>query len=74
MAFINAHTFTTEVEANKAIDLINQGEGIPVSPDAVTRTYCEAIAYADFYYIHADAVTEKYLGLPSEIEIIHEEI
>jgi hypothetical protein len=74
MSFIKAHTFTTEVEANNAIDLINQGEGIPVSEDAVTRTYCEAIAYEDFWYIHADEVTEKYLGQPSEIEIIHEEI
>jgi hypothetical protein len=74
MASIKAHTFTTEQEANDAIDLINQGEGIPVSTDAVTRTYCETIAYEDIYYIHADDVTEKYLGASVEIEIIHEEI
>jgi hypothetical protein len=74
MAFIKAHTFNSEQEANNAIDLINQGEGIPVSKDAVTRTYGEAIAYEDFYYIHADEVTEKYLGASVEIEIIHEEI
>jgi hypothetical protein len=74
MAFIKAHTFNSEQEAQQAIDLINQGEGIPVSEDAVTRTYCEAIAYEDIYYIHADDVTEKYLGASVEIEIIHEEI
>jgi hypothetical protein len=74
MAFIKAHTFNSEQEANNAIDLINQGEGIPVSEDAVTRTYCEAIAHEDIYYIHADDVTEKYLGASVEIEIIHEEI
>jgi hypothetical protein len=74
MAFIKAHTFNSEQEAQQAIDLINQGEGIPVSEDAVTRTYCDAIAHEDIYYIHADEVTEKYLGASVEIEIIHEEI
>jgi hypothetical protein len=74
MAFIKGHTFNSVQEANEAIDLINQGEGIPVSTDAVTRTYCEAIAHEDIYYIHADEVTEKYLGASVEIEIIHEEI
>ena len=74
MQFIKAHTFTTEVEANNAIHLINQGEGIPVSEDAVTRTYCEAIAYQDIFYIHADEVTQKYLGASVEIEIKQEMI
>lgn len=71
MASIKAHTFNSEQEANNAINLINQGEGIPVSEDAVTRTYCEAIAYENIYYIHADEVTEKYLGQPIEIEITY---
>ena len=69
MAFIKAHIFNSEQEANNAIDLINQGEGIPVSNDSVTRTYCECISYEDIYYIYADKVTEKYLGEPTEIEI-----
>lgn len=68
------HKFNSVQEANEAIDLINQGEGIPVSEDAVTRTYCEAITYADFWYIHAEEVTEKYLGASVEIEIIQEEL
>lgn len=69
MAFIKAHTFTTEVEANNAIDLINQGEGIPVSDDAVTRTYCDFQQLDDIYYIVADDVTESYLGEPTDLEI-----
>jgi hypothetical protein len=72
MPFI--HKFKTENEAQQAIELINNGEGIPVSEDVVTRTYCEAISYEDFWYIHADEVTQKYLGQPIDIEITHEEI
>lgn len=74
MVFIKVHTFTTEAEAQQAIELINNGEGIPVNEDSVTRTYCEAIAYEDFWYIHADEITQKYLGQPIDIQIIQEEI
>lgn len=74
MAFIKAHTFTTEVEANQAIEIINQGEGIPVLPDAVTRTYCEYQENEGRIFIQADEVTEKYLGESIEIEIIEPEI
>lgn len=69
MAFIKIHKFTSENEANQAIELINQGEWIPYSDDAVTRTYCEAKQYQDFWYIHADEVTEKYLNEVEQIEI-----
>jgi hypothetical protein len=69
MASIKAHTFTTEQEAQQAIDLINQGEGIPVSEDAVTRTYTNYQTVEDTYYIAADEVTEKYLGEPTDLEL-----
>ena len=69
MASIKAHTFTIELEAVNAIDLINQGEGIPVSDDAVTRTYTDWQQLEDIYYILADEVTEKYLGEPTDLEI-----
>jgi hypothetical protein len=72
--FINAHTFTTEQEANAAIDLINHGEGIPVNDEAATRTYTEAHVNKGTIYIVADEVTEKYLGASVEIEIIHEDL
>lgn len=74
MQFIDAHTFETLEVANAAIEVINQGEGIPVSPDAVTRTYTEAQENNGTIYIVADEVTQKYLGEPTEIEIIYPEI
>jgi hypothetical protein len=69
MASIKAHLFTTEAEAQQAIDLINEGEGIPVSEDAVTRTYTNYQMIEDTYYIAADKVTEKYLGKPTDLEL-----
>jgi hypothetical protein len=69
MASIKAHLFTTEAEAQQAIDLINQGEGIPVSEDAVTRTYTNYQTVEGIYYIAADEVTEKYLGEATDLEL-----
>jgi hypothetical protein len=69
MASIKSHTFTTEQEAQQAIDLINEGEGIPVSEDAVTRTYTNYQTAEGVYYIAADDVTEKYLGEPTDLEL-----
>jgi hypothetical protein len=69
MASIKAHIFATEQEAQQAIDLINVGEGIPVSEDAVTRTYTNYQTAEDVYYIAADEVTEKYLGAPTDLEL-----
>lgn len=74
MVSIKAHTFDTFEAANAAIEVINQGEGIPVAPDAVTRTYTEAQENNGTMYIVADEVTKKYLGEPTEIEIIYDEI
>lgn len=66
---MKTHMFSTQQQANEAIETINKGEGIPVSNDSVTRTYCECISYEDIFYIQSDSVTEKYLGKPTEIEI-----
>jgi hypothetical protein len=73
MASIKAHIFNTEQEAQQAIELINQGEGIPVNPEAVTRTYTEAQENEGRIFIISDEVTIKYLGEPTEIEIIYPE-
>ena len=73
MASIKAHIFVTEQEAQQAIELINQGEGIPVNPEAVTRTYTEAQENEGRIFIISDEVTIKYLGEPIEIEIIYPE-
>ncbi len=69
MASIKAHTFTTVQDAQNAIDLINHGEGIPVSADAVTRTYTNYKENDGFIYIVSDNVTDKYLGNPTTIEL-----
>ena len=69
MASIKAHLFTTGAEAQQAINLINQGEGIPVSKDSVTRTYTNYQTVEDVYYIAADELTEKYLGEPTDLEL-----
>ena len=71
MESIKAHIFNTLELANNAIELINEGEGIPVNPEAVTRTYTQAQENDGRIYIQADAVTEKYLGNPIEIEITY---
>ena len=65
---MEAHKFTTEQQANDAIDRINIGEGIPVSPDSITTTYCMAEQLEDFWYIRADEVTKKYINEVIEIE------
>ena len=68
MQLLKSHIFQTEQAALEAIETINQGEGIPVSEDAVTRTYTTAQQYGDIWYIIADEITEKYLGEPIELE------
>jgi hypothetical protein len=69
MPYIKAHIFATIEASNNAIEVINQGEGIPVSEDAVTRTYTNFQTVEDTYYIAADEVTEKYLGEPTDLEL-----
>lgn len=73
-SILNAHLFDTIEAAQAAIEVINQGEGIPVSPDAVTRTYTEHQENDGRIFIAADEVTQKYLGEPVEMEIIYPEI
>jgi hypothetical protein len=74
MQLLKAHTFDTFEAANAAIEVINQGEGIPVNPEAVTRTYTQAQENNGTIYIVADEVTVKYLGEPIEIELIYPEL
>lgn len=71
MAYTNVHLFESLEAANVAIQTINQGEGIPISETATTRTYTEAQENNGNIYILADDVTIKYLGEPTEIELIY---
>ena len=73
MQFTKVHLYTTIEDANNAIELINQGEGIPINETATTRTYTEAQENNGNIYILADDVTIKYLGEPVEIELIYNE-
>jgi len=74
MQQLKAHLFDTLEAANEAIEIINAGEGIPVSLEAVTRTYTQAQENDGRIYIAADEVTEKYLGEGIEIELKFEDI
>jgi hypothetical protein len=74
MASIKAHIFDTLESANVAIELINQGEGIPINETATTRTYCNYEENEGRIFIISDEVTTKYLGEPTEIEITHPEL
>ena len=72
MAHINAHTFNTIEEAQQAINLINEGEGIPAFENSVTQTYCSYQEQDGYIFINADDVTESYLGASVSIELIEE--
>lgn len=74
MAFRNveilAHVFASQALADDAVALINEGENIPYSETAKTRTYCQPHAHENgSWYIIADAVTQKYLPAPETITI-----
>ena len=68
------HLFDSLEQANNAIDTINEGEGIPVNDSATTRTYTEAQENNGNIYIFADDVTQKYLGEPTQIELVHDDL
>jgi hypothetical protein len=58
---ILAHVFLTEAAALAAIQLINEGEGIPVESTDTTTSYTAAYPFEGGWYFQADAVTQKYL-------------
>ena len=70
---LKVHLFDTLESANEAIELINQGEGIPVNAEAVTRTYTQAQENNGNIYILADSITQKYLSEPIDLELIYDE-
>lgn len=74
MAFTKVHLFESVEQANNAIDTINDGEGIPINETATTLTYTEAQENNGNIYILADEVTKKYLGEPTEIELVYDDL
>lgn len=72
MASIKAHIFNSIQEAESAISQINSALGIPVSEDAVTRTYCTQQENNGNIFIYADEVTEGVLGASTDLELVIE--
>jgi hypothetical protein len=72
MESIKAYTYDTELEANNAINSINNILGIPVSSDAVTQSYTNFQLNNGKYIIRHDEIIESVLGLPSDFECIVE--
>jgi hypothetical protein len=68
MESIKAYIFQTEIEANEAINQINQVLGIPVSPDAITQTYTNAEQINGTWLIRHDETIESILGQPIDFE------
>lgn len=64
------YKYNTEEEAQAAVDLINTTLGIPVSPEATTRTWTNYQYDAlGFWYIQADDTIQSILGNPMEFYI-----
>ena len=74
MEYTKAHLFDSLQQANNAIDTINKGEGIPINDSATTRTYTELQENNGNIYILADELTQKYLGEPTEIELVYDDL
>jgi len=70
---VKVHKFDTWQQATAAVEQINEGEGIPISPEATTQTYCNVEQYDEFYYIRFDEVTAKYIDHSTEIEILEDQ-
>ena len=70
MASIKAYVYNTVQLANIAINEINLSLGIPVSNDAITRTYVNFEFNNNKYIIRHDKTIESILGLPIDFEYI----
>jgi hypothetical protein len=66
MESTKGYLFKTEKAAKTAVNLINEGEGLP-NNGYTTKTYCEPIEVVGGWAILHDEVTQKYLGQPVDI-------
>lgn len=62
------YTYNTEQEVQQAINLINQTLGIPISIDAVTRSYAKYENINNIYFIQYDETIGTILGDPKEVD------
>lgn len=70
---ITGYKYTTEAEAQAAVQSCNTFYGIPKSPDDVTQKWCDYnTADLDspvFYYITFDSSLTAVLGEPTEFDV-----
>jgi hypothetical protein len=64
------YQFNTEQEAKDAVNALNVYYGIPVTPDAVTQTWCNYGYNGVYWYIVWDDSMNIVLGEPTEINIV----
>lgn len=70
MVFIKGYKFSTEAEAQAAVDACNAYYGYPKKDaDDVTKRWCEYISEQDFFYIPANETLNVVLGEPTDISI-----
>ena len=68
MAYIKGYFFENYEQAEKAVNIINEGENLPHN-NGLTNTYCLPKKCIGGYYIIYDEVTSKYLTEVVNIEI-----
>lgn len=73
MLFIKGYFYETLQAAELAVNVINQGEGLP-NNGYLTQTYCEPAECVGGYYLPFDKVTCKYLIGEVDIELIEQPI
>lgn len=67
---ILGYKYYSELDAQISNSLINKTLGIPVSPEATTRTWTNyQYDSLGFWYIIADDTIESILGQPTEFDI-----
>ena len=66
---IQGFKYSTEAEAQEAIEDINEHYNIPISAEATTRTWTDYKIEGDFFYIASHSSIDAVLGTPETITI-----
>ena len=72
--FINGYKYTTEAQAQAAVNNCNAYYGIPKTPEDVTQNWVEyqfaELNQPQFWYIVYDDSLQVVLGKPTEFEVV----
>jgi hypothetical protein len=66
---IKGYLFDSPEAAQSKIDSINAAKGIPVSPDAITQTFCDYKTEDGKIFIEHSVEIEAFLGVPQTFEV-----